>query len=116
MSTSDDIFATALAMSPPLDSMQHDVLLMLCRAAEPNMKLRLRPGIGPEDCYECFVAATAILAISSFQTLQADRIASFDAGSVSVTLKSDQSALAQLAVGMIQPWCDDGFCFRGVRT
>ncbi|MDR0889258.1 MAG: hypothetical protein LBM28_01250 [Oscillospiraceae bacterium] len=114
----DDIFSTALAMSGTLVAQQQDVLNMLCLAAQAEFSSRLRPGIAAEDCRENFVAAAAILAVSAFHCVHKDEMASFNAGSISLTLReADSSALAVLAKRMLAPWCsDEGFSFRGVRA
>lgn len=116
MNTSDDIQRIARSMLGTIEPSQEDVLTVLCSAAESELSHRLRAGIAAEDCYDCFIAAAALLTVSALHTLEAGGITSFDAGTVSLTLRAEQSPLAQAAERMIAPWCEGGFCFRSVRT
>lgn len=108
--------AAAQIVGGTLSVSQQGLLSLLCGAAARELELRLRPGVTPEDCGDSFVAAAALSATALFRAAQDGEISGFDAGGVSVTLRSDAGPIAQMAQKLLAPWCDGGTAFLGVRA
>lgn len=101
------------------------MLKSLCRAAEQALTARLRAGVQVDDCYDSFVCAAALLAVSFVPgpSQTGRQVRSFTVGEVSVTAAAaeDTGASACLrtqAELLMAPYCvaaEGGFAFTGVR-
>lgn len=116
MTLSEDIFALACAYTQA-DEGDRESLRSLCAAAQASLSARLRRGLSPEDCYDCFATAAALLAAADFTAVCGGLgVESFTAGPVSVSRQDAKTAqnLRQQAAFLMAPWCQDAFCFMGV--
>lgn len=113
----DSIYQLATNMCPDLDEGEQQVLMALCSAAEGVLKSRLRSGLSPEDCAECFCCAAAWLAVDGLQAGGGmEEIASFTAGNVSVNRTgATTNGLRQRAMELMAPYMAADFAFVGVR-
>ena len=102
-----------------VEEQEFGVLDGLCEAACRQLKERLRKGVKPEDCGQCFVLAGAWLALAGLEVSrsvgQAER---FTAGDVSVQngdAGQRAGALRRQAEQIMAGWLRDaGFMFCGV--
>lgn len=101
-----------------------DRLKNFCAVAEYELLQKLRPGITAESCKNAWVSAASLLAVSMYESVKAgtDDLASYSAGSVSVTKKNSQNVhtaveeLRKQAATIMAPYTvDDAFAFIGVR-
>ena len=100
-------------------------LYMFCRAAEKNLLHRLKRHITVFDCFETFIAAAALMAISMVKAAEdsLDDVSAYTVGNVSVTkkgtrqnTKSASDRLMEQAERMMAPYIAvDAFQFTGVR-
>ena len=106
------ILASALSGAAPSD----EVLSSLCSAAEVWLEKRLRPGVLPSDCGRAFPVAAAAIAAGAWESAKSGGdIASFSAGSVSLTAEPGKDRFLDAAMGLMEPWMKDGgFAFLGV--
>lgn len=112
----NDIFQLATAMCPDLDEREQAVLMKLCAAAESVLKSRLRSGLSPEDCAECFCCAAAWLAVDSLRAGGMEEIGSFTAGNVSINRSGGVTgSLRQRAMELMAPYLAADSAFLGVR-
>ena len=91
-------------------------LEMLCPAVCEQLRTRLRRGVSPEDCRSSFVCAAALMAVSMLETIYSGGLESMDAGTLALHFSKEGTPLADLARGILAPWCDDGTAFRSVRA
>ena len=94
------------------------VLGRLCAASEAALRSRLRPDISPEDCYDSFVCAAALMAAADFSAVSAGvGVRSFTAGPVSVSREDAafSRSLREQAAILMAPWCRDAFRFLEVE-
>jgi len=113
----EDIFCAAMLYTGAQEDAA-PVLKELCRGAEARLRAMLLDGVEVKDIYESFVTAAAMLAAADLTALQAGDATRFTAGPVSVT-RDDRSrarSLREQAMVMIGPWCQDAFCFLGVKA
>lgn len=115
MSLQTDIQTAASLITGTLPADQESLLYTLCDAAAQELRLRLRPGVTPEDCGKCFTSAAALKAVSLFRAAQEGEITEFEAAGVAVRI-TDSRAVQTLVEELLAPWCDGGVVFRGVRT
>ena len=117
MMLTDEIYTMAAFFVPSDES--GIVLRALCAAAEAELTARLKKHVRKEDCRDSFVCAAALMAASHFSATQAaKKLRSFTAGEISVTEQSEDAAAEALqrhAWAIMQPYCDVGFTFMGVR-
>lgn len=106
-----EIFRTALELAP--EGTQQEVLLRLCRAAQQQLRGKLRRGLSPEDCADAFVLACALTAVAELPK-NTDGVERFSVGEVSVTAAGGSEALRERARRLLAPYCADGFSFLGV--
>ncbi len=113
----NEIYQLALAICPDLNEQEQGVLMRLCAAAERVLKSRLRSGLSPQDCGDCFCCAAAWMAVDSLQAGSGvEDIASFTAGNVSVNRTNRASgSLYQRAMDLMAPYLSSGSAFLGVR-
>lgn len=91
------------------------LLTLLCEPITAYLTKKLRSGVKPDDCRECFVTAGAILAASAAKRFAARGISSFDAGTLSITLEDKSDENSRFAMELIAPWCGGNVAFRSVR-
>lgn len=115
----DEIYALAAVLSPERPP-KESVLRALCKAAQTELKERLRPEFTPEDCRENFVPAAALLAVSHYaaatRSVGAD-VKSFSVGGFSATAEDGGTAgktLRAQAALLMKPFVKSGFSFLGV--
>ena len=120
MQTVHDICSVAAALAGELAQEQQEVLYSLCKAAASELRLRLRSGVSPEDCYEAFVCAAAYLALSRFYTAAEGDISAFEAGAIKISkVDAAQTAqrLARTAEQLLSAYVTSpDFVFRRVRV
>ena len=118
MNTVQDILALACTMTGA-EEQDRVLLRRLCSGAEQQLRHRLRKGLTVEQCYDSFVSAAAMLAAADFNAACGGLgVQAFSAGPVSVT-RSDEAVsrrLREQAALLMAPFCQDAFCFMGVRS
>lgn len=118
MTTPEAIYTMACSFAGTLSQEQAGALKTLCMAAETELRLRLRPGLAPDDCGENFICAAAWLALAGFAAgSSCDGVSSFSAGEMRVqkekTAAAGQALRAQ-AEQIMAPYIQDSFTFVGV--
>lgn len=88
----------------------------LCPAAEQMLRAQLREGITPDDCHDCFLTAAALLSLSLLESVASGGLESMDMGTLNLRFGAEATRLRELANGLLAPWTQNGFAFRGVRT
>lgn len=123
--TNSDIESRACSLmtfSIPTESA--GMLKAVCASAAAELESRLRKGVSSESIKELFVTAAGVLALSMYIELggvATDRIGSFSAGNLSVSLdgsavSASAASLRKYAERMLSAYIDgDGFEFVGVR-
>ncbi|MBQ3134774.1 MAG: hypothetical protein IJB75_03050 [Oscillospiraceae bacterium] len=102
-----------------VEEQEYGVLDGLCEAAFRQLKERLRAGVKPEECGQCFVLAGAWMALAGLEVSrsvgQAER---FTAGDVSIQSGDSgerAKALRRQAERIMAGWLrDEAFMFCGV--
>lgn len=122
--TNQDIESKAremLAASPLGD--KGKALRSACQTAAAELESKLRSGVKSSDIEELFVSAAAVLALSLYLELTGitnDKIDSFKAGELSVSLRDgtktgSAQSLRMRAESMLSAYLDcGGFEFKGV--
>ena len=122
--TNQDIESKAremLAASPLGD--KGKALRGACQTAAAELESKLRSGVNSSDIEELFVSAAAVLALSLYLELTGitnDKIDSFKAGELSVSLRDgtktgSAQSLRMRAESMLSAYLDcGGFEFKGV--
>lgn len=111
---------TALSMElGGLDEADRETVGMFSRAAEGELRRRLREDIKPEDCEPAFLMAAAFLTLAWHLTGQGgEEVESFSAGDLTIRAGGTERSrsLVEQAERMLAPYCrDDAFAFRGVK-
>lgn len=114
MSLHEDIYTTLTTLGEAGDE---QLMRLLCRSAEEQLRLQLRSGVTWENCRDAFVMAAAFLAMGMYQQAAADGdVAAFAAGDFSVTMQTGNgSRWHDMARQLMAPYTGDGFAFVGVR-
>lgn len=117
MAAANDIF-TAASLCVTADAEEAELLHRCCRAAEEKLRRLLLEGVELHDIYDTFVTAAGLLAAADFLGCKpGSQVTGFSAGPISVS-KADESCAARLrqqAAMLMAPYCQDAFCFMGVR-
>lgn len=102
-----------------VEEREYGALDGLCEAACRQMRERLRPGVKPEDCGQCFVLAGAWMALAGLEVSRAvGQAERFTAGDMSVQAgdagrRADR--LRRQAENLMAGWLrDEKFMFCGV--
>lgn len=122
--TNQDIESKAREMlaASPLGN-KGKALRSACQTAAAELESKLRSGVKSSDIEELFVSAAAVLAVSLYLELTGitnDKIDSFKAGELSVSLHDDTKtgcaqSLRMRAESMLSAYLDcGGFEFKGV--
>lgn len=122
--TNQDIESKAREMlaASPLGN-KGKALRSACQTAALELESKLRAGVNSSDIEELFVSAAAVLALSLYLELTGitnDKIDSFKAGELSVSLRDgtktgSAQSLRQRAESMLSAYLDcGGFEFKGV--
>lgn len=122
--TNQDIESKAREMlgTAPLGS-EGKALRSACQTAALELESKLRSGVNSSDIEELFVSAAAVLALSLYLELTGitnDKIDSFKAGELSVSLRDgtktgSAQSLRMRAESMLSAYLDcGGFEFKGV--
>lgn len=102
-----------------LDEAERETVELFSRAAEAELRRRLREDLTPEDCEPAFLTAGACLALACHLTGQGGgEPESFSAGDLTIRAGSAErcDALRKQAERILAPYCrDDAFAFWGVR-
>ena len=102
---------------------ESELLGLLCAAASEELESRLRSGVRPDMCSEMFITASALIAVSTYNSVCIDLNSdcTYRAGSVSVTARDSAKSAAAAAhmraqaEAMMSPYIvDDNFRFMGV--
>lgn len=117
--TNNDIVTKARELAPDISAERDALLSAMCMAAEAELKSRLLKGISSEEAEELFVTAAGLLAIAMLmESSETERISSFTAGSVSVSLNQNYLSAASLrrqAENLLKGYLGSGdFAFMGV--
>ena len=123
--TTNDIKEKAVTlMGASLREGGEEVLEAVCKAAEIEIKGKLRSNVSVEDLGELYITAAGILAIALYTELSDSAeggINSFAAGNLSVSLsdsggiKASASSLRKMAENMLSEYLKGtDFCFMGV--
>lgn len=118
MNLTEQVYAQAFLLSGALDSREQELLRCLCETTVSALKIRLRPGLTPEDCRADFVAAASLFALSALSAASEEK----DPDEMKigdVTLKRGNRDTASKCLHsqgtlIIGPYLADRFCFRGV--
>lgn len=122
--TNQDIESKAREMlaASPLGN-KGKALRSACQTAAAELESKLRSGVNSSDIEELFVSAAAVLALSLYLELTGitnDKIDSFKAGELSVSLRDgtktgSAQSLRMRAESMLSAYLDcGGFEFKGV--
>lgn len=122
--TNQDIESKAREMlaASPLGN-EGKALRSACQTAAAELESKLRSGVNSSDIEELFVSAAAVLALSLYLELRDipnDKIDSFKAGELSVSLRDGTKtgcaqSLRMRAESMLSAYLDcGGFGFKGV--
>lgn len=122
--TNQDIESKAREMlaASPLGN-KGKALRSACQTAAAELESKLRSGVNSSDIEELFVSAAAVLAVSLYLELTGitnDKIDSFKAGELSVSLRDgtktgSAQSLRMRAESMLSAYLDcGGFEFKGV--
>lgn len=122
--TNQDIESKAREMlaASPLGN-EGKALRSACQTAAAELESKLRSGVNSSDIEELFVSAAAVLALSLYLELRDipnDKIDSFKAGELSVSLRDSTKtrsaqSLRMRAESMLSAYLDcGGFEFKGV--
>lgn len=122
--TNQDIESKAREMlaASPLGN-EGKALRSACQTAAAELESKLRSGVNSSDIEELFVSAAAVLALSLYLELRDipnDKIDSFKAGELSVSLRDgtktgSAQSLKMRAESMLSAYLDcGGFEFKGV--
>lgn len=122
--TNQDIESKAREMlaASPLGN-EGKALRSACQTAAAELESKLRSGVNSSDIEEIFVSAAAVLALSLYLELRDipnDKIDSFKAGELSVSLRDgtktgSAQSLKMRAESMLSAYLDcGGFEFKGV--
>ncbi len=122
--TNQDIESKAREMlaASPLGN-EGKALRSACQTAAAELESKLRSGVNSSDIEELFVSAAAVLALSLYLELRDipnDKIDSFKAGELSVSLRDgtktgSAQSLRMRAESMLSAYLDcGGFEFKGV--
>lgn len=122
--TNQDIESKAREMlaASPLGN-EGKALRSACQTAAAELESKLRSGVNSSDIEELFVSAAAVLALSLYLELRDipnDKIDSFKAGELSVSLRDGTKtgraqSLRMRAESMLSAYLDcGGFEFKGV--
>lgn len=122
--TNQDIESKAREMlaASPLGN-EGKALRSACQTAAVELESKLRSGVNSSDIEELFVSAAAVLALSLYLELRDipnDKIDSFKAGELSVSLRDgtktgSAQSLKMRAESMLSAYLDcGGFEFKGV--
>ena len=115
----EEIFSIAEVLLAE-SSVSVPTLVAFCRAAEEELRSKLKKNISPENCKNSFCCAGALMAVSSYCAASAaGDPTDFKAGDVSVTTGDQDKAAACLrlqAEMLMAPYCRSGFSFLGVRA
>ena len=102
---------------------EQGLLEALCSAARQRWELRLRQGVGAEDCGTAFICAVAFTAAADLMSGArcGGEVSSFTAGEISVKAASsaerscNAEALRKTAERLMAPYAEsDDFSFKGV--
>lgn len=108
----DEIYELAARLAPA--GTEETVLRMLCRAAERELRSRLRPGLREEEYTDALICAAAWIAAGSLGR-SGGNAKSFSVGDVSVTTgSSGDERMRRLADQLMAPYVKDSFAFREV--
>ena len=102
-----------------VEEQEYGALEGLCEAAFRQLQGRLRKGVTPEDCGQCFVLAGAWLALAGLEVSRAvGQAERFSAGDVSIQVGDAGQRARQLrkqAQSLMAGWLrDENFMFCGV--
>lgn len=122
--TNQDVESKAREMlaASPLGN-EGKALRSACQTAAAELESKLRSGVNSSDIEELFVSAAAVLALSLYLELRDipnDKIDSFKAGELSVSLRDgtktgSAQSLKMRAESMLSAYLDcGGFEFKGV--
>ena len=117
----EQIMNLAMGIANPSEK-ELSLLEMLCHAAEKLWMDALRGVVLPEDCGEAFLCAAAFTAVADFMlSRNAEDVASFTAGAISVKQKASveevarAEALRKTAARLMAPYGTAmDFAFKGV--
>ena len=114
------VYAQALLLTGALEERQMQLLRVLCRASASALALRLKEGLGPQDCAEDFIAAASLFAVAALDSAREETVLEeFKAGDLTVRQSaadrtSAARALEKQAQMLMKPYLADGFTFVGV--
>ncbi len=118
MTLTEQIYAQALVLIQDTDSENLPMLKMLCRSAESALKVRLRPGLTPEDCKADFIAAASLYALAALSEAdELGNIQSIAAGDFKLNRGGGNPAACCLryqAEVIMRPYMTEQFTFMGV--
>lgn len=108
----EEIYSAAAALCGE----ESEILGLLCKTAEEELKGRLKPDITPESIKALYITAAAMLACGMYRASYGG-VKSWSAGQVSVTEEAGGENLRDRAELLLAGYIDSGsgFDFRGVR-
>ncbi len=114
MTLIDEIFETLTTLGECGDQ---QLMRLLCRSAEQQLRRQLRAGVDESECREAFIMAAAFVAMGMYQqAASGGDVSAFSAGDFSVTMQTGNgSRWQEMARQLMAPYTDDGFAFVGVR-
>lgn len=90
-----------------------DLMSALSRAAEDDLRARLRAGTAPADCGAAFPVACALLVLAALDA--GGGVSSFTAGNVTIRRSGQADQRRREALALMGPYlAPSGFHFRGV--
>lgn len=97
-----------------LTSQETALFSQIVMTVQEELLAQLRPGVDPEECVDSLILAAVLLSVSMMRQLKDSDVSDFTAGTLKVSLRSDNSVYAQMADRLLAPWRADAFAFRGV--
>lgn len=99
-------------LSPSQDMLLIPIVEAVCQI----MDGRLKADITNVDCRNAYIPACAMYAASCLRGLDRDDLASFTAGTLSLSFEENSSALTRIADQLMSPFYAAPAIFRGVRA
>lgn len=100
------------------DPRQEAMLQLLCQAVVSELTAKLRTGLSPENCRADFAVSASLYVLAAWaETDDTVNLQHIQLGDLTVKPGGGESAarcLREHALRLLQPYCADGFSFRGV--
>ena len=93
-----------------------DFLAFIVEAVCLQMDQKLRADADPKEYSFAYIPACTMMSVSYYRSIDNKNLASFTAGTVSLSFQENNSALARMAEQLLAPWLKTPAIFHGVRA